>query len=75
MLTEKVRNYKNFKSMFLENVSLAIFLEMLQEFKVISKHNIGFYNHLINLHYDLKQKTQNRIKYNENRSTITEEGI
>ena len=75
MLTNKVRNYQNYVFMAKRNVYLAIYIEMLQEFGVVPKYDGTFYGSLVNLHFDLRQKTQNRIKYNDNRSTITEEGI
>ena len=54
------------------DVAMAVLLEMLMEFGVMNSTDMTYYGKLINLHHDLKRYSQNRIKYNENRSTLTE---
>lgn len=56
MLAEKVSNYQSYEQMSSRHVPVAVFVEMLKEFKLVQKHNYLFYMLLINLHYDLKQK-------------------
>ncbi len=67
MKTKKVLNYRNVSQMSIKNIQLAIFVEMLQDFGVVKENDITFYCSLVNLHYDLNLKSQNRIKNNENR--------
>lgn len=67
MLTQKVNNYPARKLMREQEVCTAVFVEILREFKIITKNNM-MYGQLINLHFDLNWSKQNRIKSNENRS-------